>query len=128
MSHAMRLALLRRILSNDRLEHPRIYLERDTGLAIFIAGEAEVRDELLSCLPDRTGEAIEVEMSGSAAHIVIRPIPQAGRALRALGWGPGRDQAPPQPAPRHAPQRRSSGGRGEKNCSSEKDGSSRPTR
>lgn len=128
MSHFMRLALLRRILSNDRLEHPRIYLERDTGLAIFIAGEAEVRDDLISCLPDRTGEAIEVEGWGSVVHAAITPIPQAGRALRALGWGPGRDQAPPQPAPRHAPQRRSSGGRGEKNCSSEKDGSSRPTR
>ena len=104
----MRLALLRQILSNDRLEHPRVYIERDTGMAIFIAGEAEVRDELLSCLPDRTGEAIEVEGWGSVVHVVIAPIPQAGRALRALGWGPGRTQAPPQPAPRHAPQRRGS--------------------
>ena len=101
----MRLALLREILSNDRLEHPRVYIERDTGMAIFIAGEAEVRDDLLSCLPDRTGEAIEVEGWGSVVHVVIAPIPQASRALRALGWGPGRDQAPPQPAPRQAPKR-----------------------
>jgi hypothetical protein len=104
----MRLALLRRILSNDRVGRPRLYLERDTGLAFFITGDATVRDEMLSCLQDRSGEALKVEGWGNVAHVVIAPIPQASRALRALGWGPGRDQAPPQPTPRHAPQRRRS--------------------
>lgn len=75
-------------------------------MAVFITGEATVRDEMLSRLPDRRREALKVEGHGSVAHVVIAPIPQVARALRALGWGPGGNQAPPQPAPRHAPQRR----------------------
>jgi len=103
----MRFRLLRHLLSKKTLTGPRIYLDREEGVATFLTGRVEVRDELFECLPDGKGSPFKIEGRDATAYGVIAPIPHFCRALRSLGWGRQHVNAPPQRAPSRAPQRRS---------------------
>jgi len=108
----MRFTLLRHLLSSKSSgpsktpSGPRLYLAREEGMAAFVTRRSALQDELVSCLPDGKGTPFTVEGRDATAYGVIAPIPHFCRGLRSLGWGKEHVQAPPQPAPRRAPQRR----------------------